>query len=529
MASHERDSALAEILQIAASRGLDPVHPPDVQHEAAGWARAPGIDDPSLVDLTHLPLCTIDEQTSQDLDQALYIEPRNGGHIVWYAIADAAWFVRPGRPLFREALRRGATYYLPGLVVTMLPRVLCEDIVSLAPGEDRRALVFEVHLDPDGRVLGSEVHRARVRSRVKTWFSAVQDFLDGTAGVPGGDEAIAESLRALKVVGERRMEVAEERHVVHLRRAEVAVEVGPAGLRFVAETDIRDDVERYNEQISLLCNIEGARFLVRDGPTEDVVQAIYRVHQPPTPERLQQLAHTIHNLVKRHHLDPHTWDWKPSGQSLATYLERLPHTSPEGRVARAIHRQAMLSNGRAAFTGKPGMHYGVGAEVYARFTAPMREIVGIFVHKETWEKLGDAPASENRSDEEVRAAVIEASNKAHDLQRQLDDQVNRLVLDQLFADDLRKPQGQRPERRGTVMGVQRDKVHVQLDDPPIDVKVYFHHLAAQGGPVRRTGDRLEVVREQGGAVVCRVGDAVRVRALGPDVERDRWTLALRGD
>jgi ribonuclease R len=232
----------------------------------------------------------------------------------------------------------------------------------------------------------------------------------------------------------------------------------------------------------------------------------------------------VDGMTRRRGLDPATWRWDPGARSLATWLGGLPTTGPHARIAAAVHRQALLATGAAAFTDVPGRHHGVGADVYARFTAPMREIVGVFVHKETWERLGvDAPAG-NTHDEALREQVVEASNQAKVRQRALDGQANRLVIDQLLGDDLRRPARERPERAGTVMGIGRDKVHVLLDDPPIDLKVYLAH---QGERVRRTADGLAVVRERDGAVWCEVGDAVSVRVRGADRERDRVALSLR--
>ncbi|MBW1881192.1 MAG: RNB domain-containing ribonuclease, partial [Deltaproteobacteria bacterium] len=425
-----------------------------------------------------------------------------------------------------------ATFYLPGLVVPMLPRSLSEGLVSLNPGVDRRALVFEVRLDLTGKVVRTEIHRGRVRSRVKTWYDAVQAYMDGQIPLPGGDPAVAESLARLREVGELRMEAADSREVVAIRRAEVAVSLaGQAGLRFVAMADPRNAVEHYNEQISLLCNIEGALYLRRNAQDDDHVQPVYRVHDPPTPERLARLADTISSLARLHRLDPDQWRWVPGEQSLARYLEGLPVEGPNGRIARAIHRQVLMSTGAAAFATVPGRHHGIGADVYARFTAPMREVVGVFVHKETWEKQAGfepPPQPGVPDDDTLRAEIVEASNHARKLQRGLDHEANRRVLDQLFSDDLARPHGERPAHRGTVMGVSRDKVHVQLDDPPIDVKVYARHLEKhrRDGPLRQGRDALTLRRKKGNARVATVGEAVRVQVAGRDRKRDRWRLIL---
>ena len=423
--------------------------------------------------------------------------------------------------MFEEALNRGSSFYLPGLVIPMLPKVLSEDIVSLNPGVDRRALVFEVDLDPTGRVRSTKIHRARVRSRVKTWYDAVQEWWDGRRPCPG-DWRVADGLRALSVVGSLRMELAESRDVVQFRRTEMRVHIDEEEARFVARADLRNDVERWNEQISLMCNIEGAKLFL-DAP--DHVHALFRTHDPPAPERLDALQQQLEGLIAGHDLDTAIWSWRRGEESLARWLARLPDHGPEARIARALHRQALLSTGRAAFTTIPGAHYGVGAAVYGRFTAPMREMVGVFSHKEAWERLGDAPGPA-AEDEAIRERILEGAQACRGIQRKLDQEANRLVLDRLFARDLRRSEA--PWRTGTVMGISKSKVHVQLDEPPIDVKIYKSHLREQWGsePVTsRNGTTIRDPRNDGSQI--RVGDAVEVQVVDTDGKRDRWRLALQ--
>ncbi len=80
-----------------------------------------GLDDPHLIDLTHLPFVTMDNEDSRDLDQALFIDRDGEGYRVMYALADASHYIRPGSALFDEALERGTTYYTPLLAAAMLP------------------------------------------------------------------------------------------------------------------------------------------------------------------------------------------------------------------------------------------------------------------------------------------------------------------------------------------------------------------------------------------------------------------------
>lgn len=522
----------AGLYALAAEVGCSPLHGPRVMAEANAWAERPQITDPKLQDLTSLPFISIDEETSKDLDQALFVESIPDGFRVWYAIADAAHFVarRGGRALMSDALERGSTYYMPGLVLPMLPPILSEDLVSLNPHVDRRALVFRIELESDGTPRDTQLLRARIRSRLKTSYDAVQSWYDGekrpwperaVSGPSGTEERIFQSLEALAGVGRARMDLAAIRHTVRLKRRELKVAPAPGSAGFVAMDDPRLDSERFNEQLSLLANIEGARLLAREAPGLDSVQPIFRFHRPPDTYGLDRLRGRLRALARRHRLRDERWHWRPSRQSLADFLDGLPKDAEHERICRAVHRQVLLAGGRSGFDSAPGIHHGVGAEAYARFTAPMREVVGVFVHKETWEMLGEAKPASDADDEILRDQVIEAAQRSRQTQRRLDAQVNRKVIDQLLEAEPDRGYG------ATVMGVSKSKVHLQLDPAPVDLKVYISHLEEQHGERLVMGrDGVTLRRARDGHREHTVGDAVRVRALGRDARNDRWRLAV---
>lgn len=522
----EPGSPAAAVYELAARHGVDTVQPPACEAEAAVWEADPGIDDPSLEDLTKHAFVTIDNPDSKDLDQALLVTAGEGGRLVcWYALADASYYVRPGSALFAESLRRGASVYLPGLVAPMLPRTLCEGLVSLNPQVPRRALVFRMEIGEDGRCRSTEVIRARIRSRAKLSYEGVQAWLDGGER-PCADPDALESLRQLVVLGERRIDEAEGRDVVRYQRREISVRVGERGLSFVAAAEARNDVERYNEQVSLLANIEGARKLAA-AADEARTQAVFRTHEPPRAALLAGFAESLQALRECHDLPEDPWGWHPGGPiSLAAYVRRLPlGDGPLQGVAQAIQRQALRTGGRSGFQGEPGSHFGVGAEVYSRFTAPMREVVGIFVHKELLELMGWVPPRPVEEDERHRERVIQVSQRVRVQQRAVDHECNRLVLDQVFRDDLEADAV--PWHRGVVLGLGKRKLYIQLEDPPIEVKLYAWDLEQTRGERLVVNAGAAEVRSDAGALLAKVGDTVEVRVRGMDEERDRWCLDLR--
>jgi ribonuclease R len=100
-------------------------------------------------DWRKLPLVTIDPADAKDHDDAVHAMPdpdanNPGGHIVTVAIADVAYYVRPGTELDRAALERGNSVYFPDRVVPMLPERISTDLGSLKPHVDRPALAVRM-------------------------------------------------------------------------------------------------------------------------------------------------------------------------------------------------------------------------------------------------------------------------------------------------------------------------------------------------------------------------------------------------
>jgi len=85
------------------------------------------------------------------------------------------------------------------------------------------------------------------------------------------------------------------------------------------------------------------------------------------------------------------------------------------------------------FSAVPSGHFGVGEAIYSRFTAPMREIVGIFCHKEALDRLLGRNETTQAEDEALRVDIIDAANRAKDVQRKLDREINLLVLEACSA------------------------------------------------------------------------------------------------
>lgn len=520
-------SANDELLGVAKALQLEIDFPADVMAETEALLEAPGIDDPSLIDRTAWPFVTIDGATSKDLDQALFIERDVTGYLVAYAIADAAFYVRPGSALFRDAMKRGASYYFPGFSVPMLPRSLSEGLISLNPGVPRRSLLFLHRLDAQGELLGTTLERARVHSRAKLSFGNVQALIDAPASSPLKGEAYEESLQLLKVVGRLRMALAAKRGLIRYRREEVTMQVDGQGLGFTVTEAVRDEVEQWNEQLSLMCNSEGGRLLNESG--SPAVQPIYRVQPGPEESRLDSLARLTGFVAKRWSLPADPWVWNRETTSLADYLAKLPYApggSNEQRIVAALTRQAVMVNLRSEYSTLPAEHSGVGAEPYARFSAPMRELVGVYLHKEAVELLsGVHPPAED--DEVLRAQVVEIANKARETQKRVSGMSGALLMRKLFTPELAKPPAERTVFVATVMGITSSKVHVRFDVPPMDVKLYMFDLAPYFQKAwLEPAEEGVVLRKKGtDQVFLKLGEKMSLKLASEDPKTRRWIFA----
>ena len=137
----------------------------------------------SRTDLRTIPLVTIDGEDARDFDDAVWAtpdeDPRNtGGWRILVAIADVAYYVRPGDALDHEAKERGNSVYFPDRVVPMLPEALSNEMCSLKPHVDRACMAIEMILSPDGKVKSHHVKRGLMRSKARLTYTQVQDALN---------------------------------------------------------------------------------------------------------------------------------------------------------------------------------------------------------------------------------------------------------------------------------------------------------------------------------------------------------------
>ena len=349
------------------SHGIPHEFPMEALEEAAGLEPASGS---GRRDLRALPLVTIDGEDARDFDDAVWAEadsaPDNpGGWKLIVAIADVARYVRPGRPLDREALKRGNSVYFPDRVVPMLPERLSDDLCSLRPNENRACVVAHIAIDAGGRTIRHRFERAVMRSAARLTYEQVQRACDGAP-----DAAVAPSLgpviEALYGAWRALAAARAARETLELDLPERQIRLDEAG----QVTDIRPapryDSHRLIEDFMIAANVAAAEHLAqRDRP------CMYRIHEPPAADGLEVLRLALDDLGV---------SMPASGLRPGDLNRILKQTAglPRGRT---IHELILRAQSQAVYSPENRGHFGLALPRYAHFTSPIRRYADLLVHR----------------------------------------------------------------------------------------------------------------------------------------------------
>jgi exoribonuclease-2 len=146
------------------------------------------------LDLTHLKVYTIDDESTCEIDDGLSLEYLpDGKQRLWVHIADPTRWVLPGDELDLEARRRSTTVYLPTGIVPMFPSELATGPMSLRQGQICCALSFGIILDETGAIADYSIHTSHIKATYRLTYEDVDEMLE-LGGVQGESEleAIAE-------------------------------------------------------------------------------------------------------------------------------------------------------------------------------------------------------------------------------------------------------------------------------------------------------------------------------------------------
>jgi len=367
------DSVLEQAIATAvASAQIPHEWPPAV---TAAAEKLPGSVNPKRYpgrrDLTGLPLVTIDGETAQDFDDAVYAEPgagKSGGYRLVVAIADVGHYVKRGSALDLEAVQRGTSVYFPTTVIPMLPERISNGLCSLRPHTARLALVCDMQIDDLGQTRQYEFYEAVIFSHARLTYEQVQAFIDGEDELPVEPEyedQVCGSVRALQQLHTLLRQARDERGALDFATREGQLEL-QAGRVASIKPVLRLQAHQLIEEAMIAANVSAACFL-----EDHETPALYRVHEPPDPDKVEELRHALAYAGVR--LAP--GDVAP--KALQSALSRLPEHADQWLYAQLALRTLQ----QAVYSPRNQGHYGLALERYMHFTSPIRRYSDLVVHR----------------------------------------------------------------------------------------------------------------------------------------------------
>ena len=485
---------------VIASFGLPLAFPSEVEeaaHERATSVRIAPEGDRK--DMRTLEVVTIDGDSAKDFDDAIsLVANQDGTWTLGVHIADVSSYVLPGSPLDREAFARATSVYFPDRVVPMFPEVLSNGVLSLNPDEDRLARSIFAKIGEDGSVVDWSVTPSVIRSRKRMTYSEVHRSLAGdpSEGYRSWGPFLEELWRVAQLLRKRRMakgsldfDLPEPEIVLDLRGEPVDILRSP---RYMSHQLI--------EEFMLLANT-----LVASRLSERLGTAIFRAHESPSPERIENLYSFLDSLgvtVVRH--DPVT------PKDLSLILEKTRGTP----VEHPVHYAVLRSLKQARYDERPLGHFGLSFSDYTHFTSPIRRYPDLVVHRllslsSPGGKEALIPASLSR----VAQHCSEKERKATEAERMAIDFKKVRFMSRHLGESF----------DGRITGVASYGVFVELVPFFVEGLIPISQLGRDYYEYRE--DRHQIRGEKTGRTFS-VGDALRVTVAKVDFQRLRCDFVL---
>jgi len=476
------------------------------------------------VDLREHNIVTIDGETAKDFDDAVEVQQLpNGNYLLGVHIADVSYYVTEGSALDEEAFERGTSVYFPGRAVPMLPERLSNGICSLNPRVERLTFSVDIEIDRKGRFVERKVYRSVIRTKERMTYTNVNAFLVNErvaqpSGPPPHGVVVPEAaelrqrygylladftrMHALYDILRKRREA---RGSIDFDLPEAEVILDATGVIDAIKPTERNVAHRIIEEFMLAANEVVASELVFTNQP-----GIFRVHQQPDPQKLQDLREILKEfkLTLRGDLE----EMRPG--ELQRVLKSVEGT-PEERFLTNIVLRSMK---RASYSEENVGHFALALENYAHFTSPIRRYPDLIVHRRLGELLEKGPMYGERLNEVERAHPLYAAQSS-DRERRADE-ASREVLEWKKVIFMRDKVGDK--FAGTVTGVASFGLFVELDEIFVQGMV---PVATIGGDFWVFREREHRLRGESTGRELRLGDKVTIELKS--IDEDRHQLEFR--
>ncbi len=329
------------------------------------------ISNSNRVDLRELVLFTIDPETAKDFDDAISCEKFKEGYKIGIHIADVSFYTSYNTPVFKEAYKRGNSFYLLDRVYPMLPPILSSNLCSLIPKKERAAISIFVYLDKKGRIRNYEIFESIIKSKARLNYNEAQEILEGKKIKRRLKKEIYD---VLKICGEVAHILKEKRY----ERGSLDFDMPEPEILFDKEGKIEEIKKKLTlfshsliEEFMILANRIIALHLEKNN-----YPLIYRIHEKPDFKKLKELEIVLKFLLKEK-LPPKILKY---GISEIFDLQNIIDNIKGDEREFIVKKMILKAMKQAKYSILNKGHYGLGLDKYLHFTSPIRRFPDLVIH-----------------------------------------------------------------------------------------------------------------------------------------------------
>ena len=367
-----------EMLSIVLESGFETDFPKDVEVEAKtikdNYEKkelAETLENPEKFgrrDYRDITTFTIDPADAKDFDDALSIkENEDGTFEIGIHIADVSHFVVEGTKLDAEAYKRATSIYLVDRTIPMLPEILSNELCSLNPNEPKLSFSAIFTMNSRGVVQNRWFGKTIINSDKRFTYEEAQGVLDTQNG------PFLKELNTLKALAEGLRKEKQKNGAIDFETEEIKFELDDLGRPIKVFKKVRKDTHKLVEDFMLLANREVAKHMYEKMEKKNGAPMIYRIHDTPDPEKIENLATFLKALgfELRHKKGVATV------QDIQRVLKEVTGSPSETMIKVA----AVRSMAKAIYSTNNIGHFGLAFDFYTHFTSPIRRYPDTVVHR----------------------------------------------------------------------------------------------------------------------------------------------------
>lgn len=448
------------------------------------------------VDLRDMTIFTIDGADAKDFDDAVSIEKLDNGNFkLGVHIADVSHYVKENSIIDKEALKRGTSVYLLDRVIPMLPEKLSNGICSLNPNVPRLTLSVFMEIDKNGKVVNHEIVESVIESKERLVYDDISDLLEKD------DEKLKEryahiydDLKLMEELCHILNEKRERRGSLDFDFPETKIILDDRGIPIEIRAEERRIANRMIEEFMLVCNETVAEYMYWSQ-----VPFIYRIHEDPDIEKINQFNKFIHNFG---------YNLKGSQEVHPKELQSLMNKMKGKKEESLINTLMLRSLKKARYSSEVAGHFGLAAKYYCHFTSPIRRYPDLQIHRIIKSYIKGKLAPDKMDVLENRLAYVADISSTNE---RIAEEAERAVEDLKKAEYMKERVGNVYE--GMVCSLTHFGMFVQLDNT-IEGLVHFSNMTDDY--YFYDEEKYYIIGELS-KKQYRIGDMVNIKVIGADV------------